>query len=734
MQPVINSIANTPKLNAVVQPPQLVFRVGFAGSRNLDDSIKGTLKRDLGNVFETISLGLDSVKSLETAGDKTSVTSYFSDAQPLFRLITGLCEGADAVANEAFNITYNTQIEKELAAIVPFPLPDYRNSFNDPNYHSVFDQLVERCSYIVELDGIFDTKKNSPEEKALADQRRNRGYLGQSAMLLRHSDIIIAASDPSKHLKPGGTLGTARDALAFELPVIFYHTGIEKFFLIEPKENFYTVVMDRNRGFASTDPNFREFLKTLIKKIVANPVFNNPIPSGENHGNFAGADVLEEYFYAENMPPFDNKSNKFHTNWRQTAWTLFAKLFRSGAAPISDPLLNPYETWLTRAENLNSYYSGMYRGAFLYNCLMIVVAVGLATLSLTLIGVLGIKSSEPGWLKPVLLFLGAIKFFVIKSIVRNTERANHEKWSDRAVDYRYLAERLRGLNYLPLAGSFQPPAAAPPQYASRYIRQSAIDWLFDSINRSVSPPHLHSQGFKTINITVGHNKCVTARVYQIDAAKIIKCVKENWIFQQALYHRRNSRMMRYINLMSKWISSTLGRMVKFFLILDIILIFAEIFHLLPHELEILESATPWLIFVTALIPVMVASLNGLRFQTECQSLSERSAVMRVILIGRPSPNPISKKSVYAQRWDDFKLVLTHLAGLQKKDSPTAYDGGRWKEADLLLNRIVSAKTDPNNAGAWVMESMFFTENVAEDFVREVAEWSVLYAKELPEPG
>lgn len=42
----------------------------------------------------------------------------------------------------------------------------------------------------------------------------------------------------------------------------------------------------------------------------------------------------------------------------------------------------------------------------------------------------------------------------------NTRKANLGRWVDRAVDYRYIAERLRALHYLPLAGSWRPPEPA----------------------------------------------------------------------------------------------------------------------------------------------------------------------------------------------------------------------------------------------------------------------------------
>lgn len=78
----------------------------------------------------------------------------------------------------------------------------------------------------------------------------------------------------------------------------------------------------------------------------------------------------------------------------------------------------------------------------------------------------GAHSVTLDWSLPVLLAFAMVELVLLIIISRNTRRANKEKWNDLAVDYRYLAERLRGMFYLPLAGSQQPPAAAPPQFAS----------------------------------------------------------------------------------------------------------------------------------------------------------------------------------------------------------------------------------------------------------------------------
>jgi hypothetical protein len=58
-----------------------------------------------------------------------------------------------------------------------------------------------------------------------------------------------------------------------------------------------------------------------------------------------------------------------------------------------------------------------------------------------------------------------------------------------------------------------------------------------------------------------------------------------------------------------------------------------------------------------------------------------------------------------------------------------------QNADCLLHRMAATEADPvHNPGAWSLDALRLTEAVVKDFVQEVAEWSVLYAKELLEPG
>ncbi|MCP5550384.1 MAG: hypothetical protein H7A53_05785 [Akkermansiaceae bacterium] len=100
-------------------------------------------------------------------------------------------------------------------------------------------------------------------------------------------------------------------------------------------------------------------------------------------------------------------------------------------------------------------------------------------------------------------------------------------------------------------------------------------------------------------------------------------------------------------------------------------------------------------FFTALAPAAVAALNGIRFQSECQRLADRSTMMGGIL-------------------DDHLERLVRLENRMNR-----YQRGEDRAADPM---------------SWNTDVLLAIEDCARDLARESAEWTVLYAKELPEPG
>ncbi|WP_295449361.1 hypothetical protein [uncultured Thiodictyon sp.] len=137
------------------------------------------------------------------------------------------------------------------------------------------------------------------------------------------------------------------------------------------------------------------------------------------------------------------------------------------------------------------------------------------------------------------------------------------------MDYRYLAERLRALYYLPLAGSFQPPAAAPPQYASRVTRQSTVDWLFDAIARGISPAR-----FATMETLPTHGGRGTLRLWVLRPrpAATLALVRDAWLTGQIAYHARNAVTMRRLACLTEQAGALLSRAVVVVVAVDIALV------------------------------------------------------------------------------------------------------------------------------------------------------------------
>ena len=693
--------------NPLPPRPRAVLRLGFAGRRVLSSAEEATLATALGQVLGLLGHRLAALTPgvPVQAGREPPVTAFYARQPPLLRLVTGLCEGADAVAAQVLARLHiaadgapspgagDTCIATELAAVLPFDLPAYRAS-RAPDFLADFDHQAERCAYILVADGLY--AKPDPDT-ALAQRRRNRGYRAQSALLLRQADLLIAAADPRAEIKAGGTLETVQAAMAFGLPVVFIDIGSGAVRVIEPGADLHAALDEPLTGAAS--PDLAADLADLVTWVLADPrLAPQPGPAAPEP---AGLHLLREYFDAAALPPRRRDGTRRET-WRGRVWAWLDRRFRRGRAPKRDAELAPYIDCRRRATDLNYHYSGLYRGAFVLNYGLAVLAVLLATLSLSLLAVFGGHGAPP-WLEPTLLGLGLAKLGILYFILRNTNRANDGNWNARAVDYRYLAERLRVLHYLPRLGSFQPPEAARPYQVRRAQHQTAVDWLFEALLRAVSPAALARPTRFPSHDGTG---ALDVKILALAPRATLDLVCDPWLSEQLAYHERSAHTHEAMDHRAEravtWLNAAvLGVVALDLLILALVLAtpwlaagdrlpagLSHDLHTIGHGLH---GATPWFLLLAAVLPAAVAALNGVRFQSEAARLGERSQTLAQAL------------------------------------------QGRRQEAQALADRMDRAQAPPaDDPGAWSLDTLRLGERVADDCVREVAEWTVLYAKELPE--
>lgn len=678
--------------------PDLVLRLGLAGNRwggSADDPDTSPLRPEPSGVaaLEAATAAVfDEVERqlLQIATDKTHdargsrVAGFYSQNPPVLRLITGLAEGADQLAATALSrrASDGSPVRRELAGVVPCTLAAYRES-RKPWHRADFDAAVASCAYVLELDG--SCEKPVPDTP-LAATRRARAYRAQAAFLLRQCDLLVAIADLSAAGSAGGTLETITRAMDFQIPVVLIDARSAKPHLLQPGDDIAEVLGRTVRV------DWREQLRHWVLLLAAGPDMKEKHPGGspDAHKNATHAtsrdDALLKEFFEEFPWRRKGASPDRLPTFRERIWKRFSDHFhtdeslqQSGAA--ADKKLEPYAAWRQRATALNYHYAGLYRGTFVLNYGLAVVAVAFATLSLVLFAMWHDRGHALTW---TLFGLALVKLACIGTIYNNTHRANHNDWNNKAIDYRYLSERLRCAYYLPIIGSLRPPVPAKAQFTSRAMRQSAVDWLFESMMRHVSPLQID-------RLVGGAGE--SERVLRVDPVPALQTMRDHWIRVQQEYHQRNAAHMEQMHKRMQAWGTRLNVTVIGAVLVDLVFVLLILSDRLPHELaEVLHACTPLLIGVAAVIPAAVASLSGIRFQSECQRLAERSNAMEDLL-----------KS----------------------------DADRAAKLSVEMNQArMNAEVD---LGSWAADVLRLAEGCARKLVEEATEWSVLYAKELHEP-
>jgi hypothetical protein len=640
--------------------PGIVLRIAVAGNRTVDDET--ALATRMGTILDAIEAAIASIPADRTSSSASPDHDFVHSAElPSVRLVSGLADGADQIASDVMLVRPADRFGHSIAAILPFDVDTYRDRSPIRDVPR-FERLLARCRYILELDGHYPDASAIGE--AAARQVRAAAYRAQSEVLLRHCDILIAIEDPDAVAKPGGARETIRRALYRGVPVLHLRLGQDVLAVLRSLDDLETETPARD---------WRTDITTLVQSTLADPRHPSPgngsAPVIAGHGEQEMRDrrryegnLLQEFFSERPSP----------LSVRQRIWSRFERLFIRGPEPPQDDIPGPFRAWRTRATTLNRRYAGLYRGTFLLIYSLAVIAVFFAVGSLL---VLILYPDRHGLAEPAGLVLAAFglgKLGAVVAIFLLAGRANSERWNEKAVDYRYLAERLRSTAYLPRAGSLR---ALPPRiagYTSRVSTQTIMDWLFQAMVRQVSLEEVLSPTGQP------------ART-RMDPAAAATAIRDGWLANQAHYHRRNADAMHSMSNTFELTGAIMNYVVVGVVGIDIGILAGVALGWLPHGLE---KFSPWLLFLAAILPAAIAGLNGIGFQSECVRLADRSRQMERLL------------AVLASR--ARATIATTLAGRE----PAAITPGS------------------------TIDVLHLAEDCAQLMLDEVAEWSFVYAKEI----
>ena len=640
--------------------PRAVLRLGFVGSSNprLDEAQAiaaiGSILSEVGNSLSKYSAEMQ---------DK-----LFSTEQPLIRLITGLCEGADDNAASALLLNQaknNGPVELEIAAVIPFSAEEYKKSRPD-GYQSRFDELCNLCAWILQLDGIYDKPTQSEltllseserEAKvAIADKRRSRAYRAQGAFLLRHSDILICIADPESDGSHGGSLETLREAQRLGIPaiVIVDLEDVSPKFLVVTQDVHF---VDVTEAQSLSTENLSEVCEVLTRFVLSGRLTESEKFLG---GKASHTDEFLSIYFS-------------HLNESKVSrlWGIFERMLAPQTLAPDRYDSGNYKNYREQAGLLSGYYVNKFRSSFLANYLAVAFASGLAITALLMLA-LDIGTYV------LLLFFALIEFGLVSFTIWNTAAIKDNKLNHRGIDFRYLAERLRTMYFLPLVGSSMPPPVKLTLLKDRALRQSTVEQIFLAIIRSVSPIYWSANSVSS-----------QSNLIEIDVLESLSQIQKYWIEGQSIY--QGNSLLRYEAIykkLEKTISVT-SRVLRIVIAVDILVLVLKILEFKP---PILETATPILIFLSALLPIFLASVSGLLSQGEFHSLKQRAEHMKVFI-------------------DEHRNNI-----------------------ELLISAISKSKEDPeSDLGSWLHKSLLELDNIAEEFSHEVTEWSILYTNEVHDP-
>ncbi|GAB4518777.1 MAG: hypothetical protein Tsb0010_03030 [Parvularculaceae bacterium] len=492
---------------------------------------------------------------------------FYATAAPLLRLVTPLADGADTMAADA-------AVENgfEINAILPFPRQDYERDFDEAGRERLQAHLA-RAKAVFELDG----RRGDAHEETLS-------YLATGHMTLKQCDLLVAVWDGENPRGLGGTGMIVEAATQQRIPIIW----------VNARESRPPCLLSQELGCAEPF----DAISDLMARELA-PPFGGEADSG-NSSQRAATDYLGETEKRVNYshvfrvfeaviqlkaPKFDSFRRKSYLEKSRADW--------SSDTYTDDKItqfLLPRFAW---ADNLATHYAEIYRSSYIANYLLSAVAVFLALAALVFGG------GKTPWLIAEVVVILTILFITLKG--------KSDRWHEKWIDYRQLAEQLRHLRYLYIVGGEANESRAPHEYEGGARDRSWVQWLYNAAVREMG---------------LADTRCTEEFKRSVSGSYL-----ESELDPQISYHKAKShsqhRIEHGLHVFGEIVfAATLAACLGYLAI-----ILAAEMKLFDGAYELKDALKYWVVMATAFLPALGAALLGIRVQGEFSTTAERSEAM-----------------------------------------------------------------------------------------------------------
>ena len=637
-----------PSTTAAPPRARIAFRVGVVGHR--PDRLPAG-EAALANVRARIAEALDAVAGAVRAfAAGPGARFYDADAAPWLIANSPLAEGADRIfAEEALKRGFR------LTCVMPFARQEFERDFAEPEARE--DGSAARFAAI--LDEAREAGVLTSFELDGRREQTHEAYGEAGRVVLGQSDLLLAIWDGGQSNGVGGTFHTIEQAIAFGVPTLWIDSRAPNGWRMLRAEEDLAGLADDEPAPPCPAPLDGEMARS-IHNIVASELS----PDG------AEAEHLAAYL-AETRPKLN----------LAMVWKLFRDLMDRGrlhapavrvadfeaqigrAWPVaSDPEasadLRTDTSWMNAqlrghyawSDKLADLYADAHRSGFVASSLLAAAAVFTA-----LLPVAGDFDRQAA------IITAMVEAMILGLMVGLPTMARRRRWHQKWLEYRVLAELVRGSRILiPFGGARPLPRTAAHLATYGDPARSWMNWQARAIARTVGLPNA------TIDADYVSARC-RELIDFLGAASPPR--------GQIGFHHMNCERMERIH----------ERLHSLSLILFAVTIAAVASNWLIrfYRPDAPERWNAWLILFSAFLPALGAALASINNQGEFARLQRRSRAMAdslgalreriAALVAGPANPPVARVSDMAAQiaammvdenteWRIVVLDLPHAAG------------------------------------------------------------------------
>ncbi len=597
--------------NPQMQLPRLVLRVGFAGHRwDFDADAESALRH---RVLELLAGLEQSMGAVALRGQGL----YEVESPTLLRFVTGLAQGADLIAaDQALASGWSLQLA--LPAEPEAFLAEAASQMSaeaSSRYLEHARSLLKSASAVMSFD----------EPTANAAVRDGHELVCET--VVAQSDVLIVVWDGQPARGFGGTAHAVRLAVDRGLPVVW----------IDARDGSHVRLMLPGREpTEGTDPLWKWIESSLL--LDAQPDYRQFKPLRDSRQRWDEF-LMEDATRSARFPPafhlilclggapwprWIRRAKDSASAWLEN-WEGYVEALRQQDPAMADGVRDSLMAPFLRADHLAERFGRAYRGAY--------VLVYLLAGGATLVGLLGLI-----WLDQKPWFVATeLMMILLMAVVAWVGRRN--RWHDRWLEYRALAEQLRISRVTAWTADSTEPS--DPHGDSVHPGASWVSWYLRACVRQLPMP--------AIRVNDQHSRLALDTISRRDIAP------------QHAFNRKTEKIQGHVHERLETIENTLLAL----------LVLACVAYLCGNLLApdwVEQHASKAMTLVGALIPALGAMVLGIRSQGEFGAYSARSADTAAELLPLIARTRRLLASPTRVRFEDLRLVCRGLVEALSNDT------------------------------------------------------------------